>query len=172
MVSTTTPPYKNNSLKELHIFPDSETSIYTSSWTYFLTNAAYKKLILYHVTEIKAVDCPILTSHWMLPVKLDFGSQTAIQNIYICDRVNRVYFSKAGGKESRAISLCFPHPMPYQPDTIAAVDNTDVESPTKAKSTPTIQPKPQTLPYSATEANLPKLEQYLKDAFKGTAFNR
>ena len=33
LVSTTSPPYKNNSLNELHIFPDSETSIYTSSWT-------------------------------------------------------------------------------------------------------------------------------------------
>ena len=62
--------------------------------------------------------------------------------------------------------------MPSQPDTIAAVNNTCLESLTKLKPIATIPPKSQTLPYPATEADVPKLEQYLKDAFKDTTFNR
>ena len=58
--------------------------------------------------------------------------------------------------------------MPFQPDTIAAVNNTCLESLTKLKPIATIPPKSQTLPYPATGADIPKLEQYLKDAFKDT----
>ena len=100
------------------------------------------------------------------------GSHTAIQNVSICDKVNRVYLSKAGCKETHIVLLCFPHFMPSLPDIIPAVNNVHVESPTKPKFTLTRPPKPQTLPYPATEANVPKLEQYIKDAFKDTAFNR
>ena len=120
----------------------------------------------------KRVGSSILTCHGLLPVKFHIGPHTTIQNVYICDKVNHVYLGKASCKETHIIPLCFSHTMPSQPDTIAAINNTHLESHNKPKPSPTIPPKPQTLPHPATEINIPKTEQYLKDAFKDTAFNR
>ena len=173
-MSTTIPPYKNNrtTLVELHIFPDSGPSICLARPNFLKKLNIKNTHLIPCYKNIKAVDGSILICHGMLPVKFDIGSNTTIQNVYICDKVSHVYLSKAVCKETHIILSCFPHPMSSQEDTIAAVNNTQVESPMKTKPTPTIPQKPQKLLYPATEANVPKLEQYLKDAFKDTAFNR
>ena len=81
-------------------------------------------------------------------------------------------YHHAGCKETN-IPSCFPHPMLSRLEIIAAVNTTPaVKSPIKTVFNPTIPPKPHKLPYPATYDNVPKLEQYLKDAFKDTTFNR
>ena len=114
--------------------------------------------------------------NWTLVQIVQFKLFTFVINsiayILAMQVVKKLTYRHAGRKETN-IPSCFPHPMPSQPEIIVAVNTaTAVKSPIKTVTNPTIPPKPHKLPYPATDDNVPKLEQYLKDAFKDTTFNR
>ena len=50
-----------------------------------------------------------------LPVTFEIGSQTTKQALYICKKIQVIYFSKAACIDVRILPLCFPRPMTSPP---------------------------------------------------------
>ena len=69
-MSTTIPPYKNNSLVEPHIFPDSGPSICLARPNFLKKLNIKNTHLIPCYKNIKAVDGSILICHGMLPVNL------------------------------------------------------------------------------------------------------
>lgn len=108
----------------------------------------------------------------MLPVKFENGSNSTIQMFSSATKLITIYLSKAGCIEINIIPSCFLHPMPSQPEIINAVNTTPAaKSSFKTVTKPTIPPKPPKRLQPATDHNVPKFEQYLRDAFKDTTFD-
>ena len=95
---------------------------------------------------------------WMVTV----GPHTTNQPLYICEKMDRIYFSSQGCLETKIISLSFPYSMP---------ETTSMEIATISTSETPLT-RPSELPYPATLKNILKLENYLPDKFSKTTFNR
>lgn len=99
-----------------------------------------------------------------LPAKFKIGNNTTSQPFYISHNVDRIYMSKFALIDLNILPSTYPLPMNHSA-TVAAIDT---ETTTKK---PKIPPRPKTLPFPATEENIPKLKDYLLTAFADTAFN-
>ena len=96
-----------------------------------------------------------------MPVQFTIDPHRAHQPLYICDKVDRIYFSRQDYLETKIISPSFPYPMP---------ETTPLETVTLSTSQ-TLPTRPFQLLYPATPENVPKLENYLLDKFSKTEFN-
>ena len=108
--------------------------------------------------KVTAVGGSTLICRGWLQVKFDIGGNTTCQPLYICDRVDRIYFGRQGCTEVSILPETFPFPM--QTDKISSIE-------------PTLLPRrPESTPFSAVEENIPKLKAYLIEKFTDTVFNR
>ena len=125
--------------------------------------------------QVKAVGGSKLTSHEWLSITFWIEKNTTKQPVYICDKVDRIYFGKKGRVDVNILSQVFPFPMHSSSQTIpsVAIINQSVSKHTTSQATRACPPpRPETLPHPPLEENIPKLEQYLRGKFRGTAFNR
>ena len=102
------------------------------------------------------------------------------QPLYICDKVDRIYFSHQGCLETNITPPSFPYPMekPTTKNDIATIMTQQVPPtnppPPNPPPLPT-SPPPSSLPplpYPPTPKNIPKLEKYLLEQFGNTIFNK
>ena len=154
---------------EMSVFPDSGASICVGGTEHLDTLSIPKSDLIPCRNTIEAVGDFKLNCRGWLPVEFSVEVYKTLQPLYICDDVDRIYFSKTAFKEFAILPLCFPNPMgkvvKSNPETVLAVDN---------KIIPCASPpsRPKELPYDPTPENIPKLKQYLIDQFSSSIFNR
>ena len=104
---------------------------------------------------VKAVGGSTLTCKGWVGIEFNIGGNSTHQPLYICDGVDRIYFGRDGCKETNILPESFPFPM----ETAASIE-------------PTIPPRPDKVPFDATEENIPKLKAYLIEKFSDSVFNK
>ena len=125
--------------------------------------------------QVKAVGGSKLTCHGWLPMTFRIGKNTTKQPVYICDKVVRFYSGKNGCIDVNILSQVFPFPMNSSSQTmpsVATINQSVSKDPTSQVTRACPPPQPEKLPCPPLEENIPKLEQYLRDKFRDTAFNR
>ena len=116
---------------------------------------------------ITAVGGSKLNCYGWLPIQFSINENFTTQPVYICDKVDKIYFSRRGCLETQILPPTFPFPMN---STVSAVSKSTVQpsQPSKRKNPPFA---PKTLPYTPSPENIPKLKQFILDQFADTAFN-
>ena len=189
LTNTANPPNVSFSFKALPIFSDSGASI-------CLAGPRHLKLLHIHPENlipsnklVSAVWGSKLLCHGWVPTTFCINNQQTNQPLFICDKVNRIYFSKKGCIAVNILSSSFPHPV--NTDTAKISFITAELTPHKPSSSITTNPNPReqklyntsktncpklpvrlsALPYPATENNIPYLQQFLQQQFATSAFN-
>ena len=99
-----------------------------------------------------------LTCKGWFQCEFEIGNNTTCQPVYICEKVDRIYFGRQGCTEVKILPETFPFPM-EKPSDVSSVEATP-------------PPRPETIPFRAVEENVPKLKAYLVEKFGDTVFNR
>ena len=137
---------KENEPIHIEIFPDSGASICLAG-SHHLSNLKRQAHELTPCKKrVRAVGGAILTCQGYLITTFQIGSKTTTQNLYICDKIDRVYFSKNACKEIGILPQSFPHPMT---EKVQAINTTNHQA----------------MPCSATKANIHKLKDHLISSF-------
>ena len=123
---------------------------------------------------VKAVGGFVMTCLGWIPIEFRIGNRTSKQALYICEKVDRIYFSRSGCVEVGIISREFPYPM----EEMNVIDTSTSEAKPEAQSSKIGEmaresppPRPKELPYPATVENVDRLKQYILDSFASSAFN-
>jgi hypothetical protein len=123
---------------------------------------------------VKAVGGSKLTCLGWLPITFKVGPNTTNQPVYICDNIERIYFSKIACIDVNILSPSFPLPMKESEGSsspVAAIDNGDATTESETHpNNPKIPPRPKKIPYAPKPENVDKLKQYLLEKFADTAF--
>ena len=97
-----------------------------TKWTFFLTvkhrsawlglptstNSGLAPINLYHLRRLLLLLLGINLNPMDGYQSSSIAPHTTTQPIYICDKVDRIYFSRQGYLETKIISPSFPYPMP------------------------------------------------------------
>ena len=112
-----------------------------------------------------------LICHGWLPVQFKIGTYSTKQPLYICNKVNHIYFSRKGCMDTNIIPKSFPFPintMDRSASIASAVSMENQQNPS-LRSPPR---RPNHLPFPATTENIPKLEKFIWDQFASSTFNK
>ena len=139
----------------MKVFPDSGASICI---------AGLKHLSLLNINRNELIGRTIIKCFGWLPVKFNVEGHTTTQPLYICDRVDRVYLSKSACLDTNILPDCFPKPVPK--DRISHIKS---DTPIKRMPPP---PRPDSIPIPPIPENVNKLENYIRQNFSSSAFNR
>ena len=103
-----------------------------------------------------------------LSVLFEIGSQTTKQALYICDKIQVIYFSKAASIDVGILLSCFPRPMTSPPSVTCDAIPPGTDSPPN-------KPKfdyPKNPLYPPTSENIQNLKKWLLDQFATTVYNK
>ena len=100
---------------------------------------------------------------------LQLANRTTTQKVYFIQGVERFFLSVDACKELKLVDKNFPHHIQDNVMTAAAVTTKRHTGPAARRPVPK---RPNQIPFLPTEANVPQLEQYLKQQFADTTFNR
>ena len=91
--------------------------------------------------------------------------------LYICNKVDRTYFSRKGCMDTNIIPKSFPFKMNTtdRSASVASVESVEDQQSPWLQSPP---PRPNHLPFPTTTENIPKLEQFIRDQFPSSPFNK
>ena len=151
---------------QIPIFPDSGASICLAGTKHLHLLGIHSDNLIPCRKKVTAVGGSILVCYGWLPIKFQIGNHITNQPLYICEKVDRIYFSRQGCIETTIIPNSFPHPAVNSISSEVAACH-DIQT----QCTPP-PPKPKQLPFPATEANVPKLKQYILEKFETSAFNK
>lgn len=123
---------------------------------------------------VRAVGGFSMTCLGWIPIEFHVASRISKQALYICDKVDRIYFSRPGCVEVGILPHEFPHPMEEVNVIDTSTSSQEPEAPLKqreglARESP--PPRPKELPFPPTVENVDRLKQYILDAFASSAFN-
>jgi len=154
-----TPMINGNHLatRTAQIFPDSGADICLAGTKHLENLGIQAEQLTPCCKKVTAVGGSALICKGWIQVEFNIGGNTTRQPLYICDRVDRIYFGRQGCTEVNILPKTFPLPM--QPSEISSIE-------------PTLPQRPDRIPHSAVEANVPKLKAYLVEKFAETVFNR
>ena len=157
-----TPDVKGATTVSLHVLPDSGANICLAGPKQLTQLGLTPQQLRPCNKRVKAVGGSTLTCAGWIPVKFELAGHATTQPLFICNKVDRLYFSKQGCIELSILPSTFPRPMitPH-PSSVSSVQQS---------RSPPPKPPPQ-LPYPATPENVPKLEAYLREQFAPGAFN-
>ena len=121
--------------------------------------------------RIKAVGGTKLICNGWLPIEFKIGEHTTAQPVYFCEKVDRLYFSRAACIDVTILPPSYPMPMPsnIRDMYVSSISSPTAKSPVLKRTPP--PPRPSKLPYKPVPENIPKLRQYIVDSFKSSAFN-
>ena len=125
------------------------------------------------------------TCHGWLPIEFTVAGISTRQPLYFCDTVNKIYFSRRGCIDVGILSPNFPLPSHIPSSGVSSISSEDQQQSCDATSAmrsshpitdtePSSRPLPQRpakIPYPPSPDNIPKLEKYLLDSFRESAFN-
>ena len=161
----------------MKIFPDSGAAICLAGTKHLPKLNINMDQLIPCTKVVSAVGGSKLKCNGWLPIKFQIGTQVTTQPLYICDKVDRIYFSCQGCLETNIILPSFLYPMekPTTKHDIATIATQQVPptNPPPPPSLPTYPPPPSPppLPYPLTPDNIPKLKTCLLEQFRNTTFN-
>ena len=147
------PQVPNSHTVTLDIFPDSGANICLAGLRHLQQMGLQPSQLRQCHKRVKAVGGSILICKGWIPAIFKIEGYTTTQPLYICEKVDRLYFSRQGCLAVNIISHNYPRPMPKP-----AVQSlrTNSASPVLPPSVPTIHPpppsRPDKLPYPARSA--------------------
>ena len=170
------------------VFPDSGASICLASPQHLQKLGVDPQSLIPSTRQVKAVGGSILTCQGWLHMKFQISDNSTIQPLYICDKIDRIYFSKRGCVEVNILPKCFPYPMNSHKARICEVDgenskaSSDTQKPASStrktassaqKPTSSMQKaqtskmprRPATIPFPPVEDSVPKLKKFITDSF-------
>lgn len=125
---------------------------------------------------VRAVGGFVMTCLGWIPIEFHIGNRISKQALYICDKVDRIYFSRSGCVEVGIIPREFPYPMEELNVVGTSVSKSEEKQVTHPHNSaehirepPPSRPKE--LPFPATVENVGRLKQYILDSFASSAFN-
>ena len=146
--------------KEMMIFPDSGASICLAGTKHMDKLGISANDLSPCLKEVRAVGGTTLICEGWIPIIFSVDGTETKQPLFICNKIDRIYFSKQGCYATKILPDTFPNPMKDgQVKAIHTVKNPMPENERKGNE------YPRTLPYPATEENIPKLKQHLIDSF-------
>ena len=155
--------------KSVLIFPDSGASICIAGTKHLPEFGIDKPNLIPCNKTITAVGGSTLTCHGFIPTQFNIGAQTTQLPLYICDKVDKIYFSRQGCTDTNIISKSFPYPMTNETTHSISTIKTSQNKPQSREPPPV---RPHQLPYLPTPENVPLLEKYLLEKFSKSAFNK
>ena len=178
---------KHFRVSTLRVFPDSGASICLGGLKHLnILGLTKDHLIPCHKTVSTVGNFKMNCIGW-LPVEFGVGGRTTKQALYICNNIQKIYFSK---KACISVGLLPNHfPQQFQSDIsknhMAQINQmptvktknehvkTSMSTPNNLPETcPKLPTRPATTPYPAIPENIPKLKQWLLREFKETAFSK
>ena len=162
----------------LSIFPDSGASICLAGPKHINQLGIHNNNLIPCNKQVTAVGGSKLQCSGWLPITFQLNEHRTNQPLFICDKIDQLYFSKQGCIDLKILPPTFPSPMAAPTENVSAVHATSTQSGNSTNQsdsqsmTETILPSRTTsLPYQATVKNIPKLEQFLKTQFASSVFN-
>ena len=147
--------------KTMMIFPDSGAGICLAGPSHISQLSVNPRELLPCNKKVTAVGGSVLTCHGWLPVQFKIGTNISRQPLYICEKIDRIYFGRKGCTEMNIIPPSFPYPM-----------NTEVKMEYINEVQEQTHQRPTSIPFPATEENIPKLKEHLIKEFSSTTFNK
>ena len=129
--------------------------------------------------QVTAVGGSKLQCSGWFPITFQLNEHRTNQPLFICDKIDWLYFSKQGCIDLKILPPTFPSPMTIPTENTSTVHATSTQSGNNTNQSdcqstakPILASWPTSLPYHPTVQNIPKLEQFLKTQFALSAFNR
>ena len=109
--ASVTPDTSRTRTKTVSVFPDSGANICLTGPKHLRAMGATISDLRPCHKKIRAVGGSILISKGWLPVKFDIDGNVTTQPVYICDNVDKFFFSKQGCIATNILPPCYPQPM-------------------------------------------------------------
>ena len=106
---------KNSKQANMLIFPDSGASICLAGPQHLIPLGIDMNDLIPCNKSVTAVGGSILKCRGWLPVKFDVDGHKTLQPLYICEKIDRIYFSKTACIDVSIIHDSFPHPIKGNP---------------------------------------------------------
>ena len=158
---------KNQSIKAM-IFPDSGATICLGGPKHLKKMGLSLNNLIPSRKIVRAAGGFTLTCQGWLPVEFTIQGRKTKQALYICNRIQRLYFSKAACIDVGILPANFPNPIVIPPThtNIAGIHDT-TEPDTSRNQLPE---RPHKIPFPPTENNVDRLKNWLLEQFSNTAF--
>ena len=157
----------DNASTKLKIFPDSGASICLGGVKHLSSLGLSVNNLVPCKKVVTAVGNHRMICMGYLPVEFSVNGQCTKQAVYICNNIERLYFSKKACIDVGLLDKNFPN-SPIPPIVAAATENHGIDK----KVVENLPVRPQQIPYPPTIENVPKLKEWLLKAFETTAFNK
>ena len=159
--------HKEESLayKELSVFPDTGANICLMGPTQIRQLNIKARDMEPCSVRIATVGGNYIESKRKCKVDISLGNRTTTQVTYFAKTADRFFLSRQACKCLKIISASFPYPEDF-------VLSKEVSHADAVGSDRKVPPKPSSVPFEATVDNIPKLENFLIQAFSDSAFNR
>ena len=82
-------------------------------------------------------------------MKFCVGGHVTRQPLYICNKVDKLYFSRKACIETKILPETFPYPMDWHSPAVASLKEEQSADPNA------IPPRPDKIPYAPTPENIP-----------------
>ena len=176
---------KNPWLADVNVFPDSGATICVTG-PHVLEGLGIPRECLIpckgkRVRVVGGATIPCIGWIW---ATFTINGVKTTQKLFVCEGVDRIFFSKRACIDVYILPPNFPQPMTMAPNTQQSVclvtDNSahkqpnlspQHSSPSTARKPPP-PPKPRNIPHAFVESSIPVLKKYIIDAFKDTAFSK
>ena len=143
--------------RTINIFPDSGASICLAGPQHVTQLSAKITDLIPCRKTVRAVGGSTLACIGWIQVEFNIFGNITRQPVYICDKVDRLYFSRNGCSDTGILPASFPFPMEKGPNEVLAINK-------GTEARPSEEPK-RSVPVSATPNNIPKLKEYLVESF-------
>ena len=161
----------------IKIFPDSGASICLGGPKHLECMGLKVNNLIASKKVVRAVGGSTITCKGWLPVQFAVGEKSTKQALYICENIEKLYFSKTACIDVGILPPHFPTPMTTSPRCKAnwmSGDSTSAACITNVKQqSPHLQLpiRPTETPFPANEENVDNLKTWLLEQFANSAFN-
>ena len=155
--------YKKPTTATVSIFPDSGAGICLAGTQHVHNIGISLKDLTMCNKKVMAVGGTILTCKGWILVQFKIGSRQTQQKLFICDHVDRIYFSREGCLDVGILPSTFPYPMDQEVkvETISA----DITTFEEKNSTNKVPNENKALPFPPIEENIDKLKDHIINSF-------
>ena len=143
----------NNTPVKTDIFPDSGASACVGGRQHQKTLGVPDHCLIPTDKPIVAVGGTKLKCYGWIPMKFCVGGHVTRQPLFICDKVDKLYFSRKACIDTKILPESFPYPMDWCPATVASIrGETDI---TNECNTSNVPARPAKIPFAPTQDNIP-----------------
>ena len=144
----------NNTPIKTDIFPDSGATVCIAGPHYLKILGVPEHCLIPTEKSVVAVGGSKLNCHGWIPMKFCIGGHVTRQPLYICDKVDKLYFSRKGCTETKILPETFPYPMDWYSSVVASLRE-ETDSAKECVDSNIIPPRPDKIPCAPTAENIP-----------------